>query len=367
MGKLITAGERWLRRDRKKDKDGEEEAWQLGVVETKAGLVGKQGNASEDMAGKGMQGSVSGHNDVVSLRQERRRGSASGHNDVVSWRQERRRGVVLVVLVLGVVLVVSLAALWLVFLIHPVVAFVLCAVMCWLCLSVRCLAKEATKVKGFLDRGDLSGARTAVSMIVGRDVDALDEEGVAKAAIETVAENTADGVIAPMLYMAVGGPVLGMVYKAVNTLDSMVGYKNERYREFGRAAARLDDAVGLLPARLGALFMILACSFSGLDGPGALRIWRRDRRNHASPNSAQCESALAGALGVALAGDGSYFGQVVRKPVIGDAGRRITPADIKTSTRVLYGTSLLFLPAAFFISAGISMIFFTATGLTLWP
>jgi len=285
-----------------------------------------------------------------------------------SVRRVRGNGTMLVVLVVGTVLVVSAAVVCLGFLVHPAAAFVLCSVMCWLCLSARCLAGEAMKVEGFLSRGDLEGARRAVSMIVGRDTEALDEEGVAKAAVETVAESTADGVVAPMFYMAIGGPVLGMVYKAVNTLDSMIGYKNERYLEFGRAAARLDDVLGFVPSRLAALFMIAVCYLPWLsqDGQGALWIWRRDRRNHASPNSAQCEAALAGALGVALAGDASYFGEVVRKPIIGDAGRPVTPKDIKTATRVMYGTSFLFLIPAFFISAGLSALILNVTGLTLW-
>ena len=284
---------------------------------------------------------------------------------------DRRRGAVLVAIVLAVTALVSAAVVWVCFLAHPLLAFAVCAVMSWLCISARGLDLEARRVREVLETGDLDGARREVSRIVGRDTGALDEEGVAKAAVETVAENTADGVIAPLFYLAIGGPFgpcLGMVFKAVNTLDSMIGYKNERYLDFGRAAARLDDGFGFAPARLGALCMILACWLAGRgqgDGRGALRIWRRDRRNHASPNAAQCEAALAGALGVALAGDASYFGKIVRKPVIGDAGRPVTACDIMISTRLMYGTSLLFLPVAFFISLGISAVFFNATGLVL--
>jgi len=277
----------------------------------------------------------------------------------------------LVLVVLAVVAVGSAAVVRVSFLAHPVLAFVVCAVMCWLCISVRCLAQEAGKVYGVLATGDLAGARRQVSRIVGRDVEALDEEGVAKAAVETVAENTADGVIVPMFYLAIGGPLgpcFGMVFKAVNTLDSMIGYKNERYLDFGRAAARLDDGFGYVPARLGALCMVLACRLlgpAGFDGRGALRIWRRDGSNHASPNAGQCEAALAGALGVALAGDASYFGEVVRKPFIGDAGRPVAADDIKAATRVLYGTSFIFLPIAFIISLGMSTVFFFITGLAI--
>jgi adenosylcobinamide-phosphate synthase len=241
-------------------------------------------------------------------------------------------------------------------------AFALMVFMSWQCISVRSLAGEAMKVFRFLDAGNLGRAREALSMIVGRDTDMLDEESVSKAAIETVAENTADGAIAPMFFLAFGGPCLGMAYKAVSTLDSMIGYKNERYLAFGGAAARLDDFAAYLPSRLAALCMLAATRTLGQDGRGAMRIWLRDRRKHASPNSAQCEAVVAGALGVALAGDASYSGTVVRKEAIGDAGRPVTPADIKTATRLLYGTAILFLPVAFSISAGISALVFYFIG-----
>jgi adenosylcobinamide-phosphate synthase len=272
-------------------------------------------------------------------------------------------GAALVLLTVAAAFCVSAAILWLCFLAHPALAFAVSAIMSWQCVSVRSLAVEANKVLGFLRRGDLAGARGALSMIVGRDTGALDEEGVSKAAMETVAENTADGVVAPLFFLALGGPCLGMAYKAVNTLDSMVGYKNERYLCFGRAAARLDDAAGWLPARVAAILMIAAAALLRQDGQGALRVWRRDRRKHASPNSAQCESVLAGALGVALAGDAAYFGEVVRKPIIGDAARPARPADIKTATRMLYGTAFLFLPLAFWASAGVSALVLHAMGI----
>ena len=184
-------------------------------------------------------------------------------------------------------------------------------------------------------------ARKAVSMIVGRDTESLDEEGVAKAAIETVAENTSDGVIAPMLYTALGGPILGFFYKAVNTMDSMVGYKNEKYLYFGRAAAKLDDAINFLPARISAYLMILAAFIGGknFNGKQAYKIYKRDNRNHASPNSAQTESVCAGALGVQLAGDASYFGKVVKKPYIGDHLRKVEYEDIKRVNHLMYLTA----------------------------
>ena len=192
-----------------------------------------------------------------------------------------------------------------------------------------------------LTAGSLEGARKAVSMIVGRDTEHLTEEGVAKAAIETVAENTSDGVIAPMLYTALGGPVLGFLYKAVNTMDSMVGYQNEKYLYFGRAAAKLDDVVNFLPARISALLMVGTACVSGksYSGKQAWRIWRRDNRKHASPNSAQTESVCAGALGIQLAGDASYFGRIVKKPCIGDPTRPVEAEDIRRTNRLMNRTA----------------------------
>ena len=172
--------------------------------------------------------------------------------------------------------------------------------------------------------------------IVGRDTQVLDRVGVIKAAIETVAENFSDGVVAPMLYMLLGGAPLALCYKAINTMDSMVGYKNDKYLYFGRAPARLDDAANLIPSRLGALLLIAAAGLTGNDPAGALRIWRRDRRNHASPNSAQTESVMAGALRVQLAGPAWYFGRRYEKPTIGDSTRPVVPEDILRANQMLY-------------------------------
>ena len=180
-------------------------------------------------------------------------------------------------------------------------------------------------------------------MIVGRDTSVLDEEGVTKAAIETVAENTSDGVIAPMLYTALGGPILGFFYKAVNTMDSMVGYKNEKYLYFGRAAAKLDDLVNYLPSRISAYLMICAAftGGKGYSGRQAYKIYKRDNRKHASPNSAQTESVCAGALGIRLAGNASYFGKMVKKPFIGDSLRSVEYEDIKRVNKLMYLTAWL--------------------------
>ena len=226
--------------------------------------------------------------------------------------------------------------------IHPYLRFVLMCVLDGWILAARSLKTESMKVYRRLKEKDLNGARYAVSMIVGRDTERLTAEGVTRAAVETVAENASDGVIAPLLFLLFFGPVGGFFYKAVNTMDSMVGYKNEKYLYFGRAAAKLDDLVNYIPARLtGLAFAAAACLIPGMSGKNAFKIWRRDRRNHKSPNSAQSESACAGALGVQLAGDAWYFGELYHKPTIGDALRPIEPEDIPRANRLMYVASVL--------------------------
>lgn len=282
--------------------------------------------------------------------------------------------------------------------VHAVAGMLVETVMTYQMLAAKCLKKESMKVYEKLRKEDLEGARQAVSMIVGRDTKNLDASAITRAAVETVAENTSDGEIAPMLALAFGGPVLGFAYKAVNTMDSMVGYKNERYLYFGRAAARLDDVVNFLPSRISALLMIVFSGLMGcltgartrmgcLTGAGtrmgcltgtrkrlvssdgsnvdmvegsntsiysglrAYQIWKRDRRKHASPNSAQTESACAGALGIQLAGNARYFGKLVRKPWIGDPERPVEPEDIRRANRLMLGTSWL----CFMLCAGIQL------------
>ena len=217
------------------------------------------------------------------------------------------------------------------------------AVMTWQILATKCLRVESMRVYDALRTDGVHAGRRAVSMIVGRDTSVLDESGVTRAAVETVAENTSDGVIAPMLYTVIGGPVLGFVYKAVNTMDSMLGYKNDKYMYFGRFAARLDDVVNFIPARISAYLMIAAAFIGGrqFDGKNAYRIFKRDRFNHASPNSAQTESVCAGALRVQLAGDAVYFGKLVKKKYIGDGLREIEYEDIKRANRLMYITAFL--------------------------
>lgn len=217
------------------------------------------------------------------------------------------------------------------------------AVMTWQILATKCLRVESMRVYDALRTDGVDAGRRAVSMIVGRDTSVLDAAGVTRAAVETIAENTSDGVIAPMLYTAIGGPVLGFVYKAVNTMDSMIGYKNDKYMYFGRFAARLDDVVNFIPARISAYLMIVAAFIGGrqFDGQNAYRIFKRDRFNHASPNSAQTESVCAGALRVRLAGDAVYFGKLVKKKYIGDRLREIEYEDIKRANRLMYITAFL--------------------------
>ena len=208
-------------------------------------------------------------------------------------------------------------------------------------LAAKSLRDESGKVYEALKAGDLPAARRAVSMIVGRDTENLDEAGVARAAVETVAENASDGVIAPLLFLAIGGAPLGMFYKAANTMDSMVGYRNDRYLYFGRPAARLDDLLNFLPARIAGVLMCLGAAAAGYDGRNAWRIFRRDRKNHKSPNSAHTEAACAGALQLRLAGPSYYFGRLVEKPAIGDDQRPIEALDILRAGRILYATAFL--------------------------
>jgi len=269
--------------------------------------------------------------------------------------QKREKGRITVLIVLFCTILITDILIFGGYAIHPILGCVIETIMTYQILAARCLCKESMKVYKALKGGTIEEARKAVSMIVGRDTENLDEAGVTKAAVETVAENTSDGVIAPMLYLAIGGPVLGMGYKAINTLDSMIGYKNDRYLDFGRFAAKLDDVVNFIPSRISAWLMIFSCHFLGNHyiASEARRIYRRDRLKHSSPNSAQTESACAGALGIQLAGDASYFGKIVHKPTIGDGRRRIVPEDIKLANRLMYAATILCLV----ISATLMLIF----------
>jgi len=265
-------------------------------------------------------------------------------------KMDKRLGGVLLVLCM---LVISGGCSWLILLLcwklHWAVYIIVGSIMVWQCLAARSLKDESENVYYELEVNGLEAGRQAVSMIVGRDTEVLSERGVIRAAVETVAENTSDGEIAPMFYIALFGPAGGCLYKAVNTMDSMVGYRNERYADFGTAAARTDDIFNFIPARLAALLMVLAAKLGGFDSEGAWRIFRRDRYKHASPNSAQTESVMAGALNVRLAGDAVYGGVVHRKEYIGDDIRPIEAEDIHRSHRMLMITSLLALAASIVI------------------
>ena len=253
------------------------------------------------------------------------------------------RGSILVVLVIMITTIISAGLLIGSYLVNRYFGIIVEGVMTAYLLAAKSLKTESMKVYNELKNGDLIKARTAVSMIVGRDTQNLDEKGVAKAAVETVAENTSDGVIAPLLFAAAGGPVLGYLYKAVNTMDSMIGYHNDRYEFFGRTAAKTDDVANYVPARLSAFLMIFSTLFLGkkYNTGDSIRIFRRDRYNHKSPNSAQTESVMAGALGIKLAGDAYYFGKLVSKPSIGDELREITCEDIRLANRLMYVATII--------------------------
>lgn len=266
---------------------------------------------------------------------------------------ELAAGCVLAVLVTGISAGVTGLLLWLCGRVHPWLAFGVETVACYQLLAAKSLKTESMKVYAALKEESLEAGRKAVSMIVGRDTAALDEAGVTRAAVETVAENASDGVIAPLLFLVLGGAPLGMAYKAVNTMDSMVGYKNDRYLYFGRAAAKLDDVVNFIPARLAGVLMCLSAVFVGQDGKEAWRIFRRDRKNHKSPNSAHTEAACAGALHIQLGGSNSYFGKLVVKPTMGDSLRPVELEDIPRSNRLMYATALTSLALFDLIPLGI--------------
>ncbi len=262
------------------------------------------------------------------------------------FKNLRLGGALLALTVIAVSTVLPLALLLVCYRVNIVLGAVAESVLCCYMLAARCLCRESMKVCRAAESGDIEEARRAVSMIVGRDTAVLDRDGIIRAAVETVAENTSDGVTAPLFYMGLGGAVGAFFYKSVNTMDSMIGYKNEKYADIGWFAAKLDDVLNFIPSRLTALLMAAAAPVLGLDGRGALRIWRRDRRKHASPNSAQTESACAGALHVRLAGDAWYFGKLHKKPYIGDDDRPIESGDIRRANRLMYGASVMVLVIA---------------------
>ncbi len=250
-------------------------------------------------------------------------------------------GTLLTIFVAAVSFLVPFAILWLLSLWNIYVKIAVETIFCYQIFATKSLKTESMRVFSALAQGDLLDARKYLSWIVGRDTQNLNEQQITKAAVETVAENTSDGVIAPMLFMVIGGAPLGFLYKAVNTLDSMIGYKNETYLQFGKFAARADDVVNWIPAVLSAWLMIAASFFTGLDVKNAIKIYRRDKHNHASPNSAKTEAVAAGALNIQLAGDAYYFGRLVKKKTIGDSNRTIEINDIRQVNRLMYATAIL--------------------------
>ena len=252
---------------------------------------------------------------------------------------QRAAGGVLVILVAGISTTCAILVLWAASLVNIWLATAIESIMCYQMLATKQLKVESMRVYEALTSKTIEEARHAVQMIVGRDTESLNEEEVAKAAVETVAENASDGVIAPLLYMAVFGAAGAVFYKSENSMDSMVGYKKDAYRYFGTAAAKFDDVLSWIPARIAGVLMCAAAWFLRMDAKSAWRVFRRDRLKHSSPNSAHTEAACAGALGVQLGGDHLYFGKMVQKPTIGDWTRDVVPEDIVRANRLLYMTA----------------------------
>lgn len=254
---------------------------------------------------------------------------------------KRKAGTFMWILVVLITGIVSGVILYVGYKLGKTAYVVICTIMCYQIMATKSLKDESMKVYKSLEKGDLEEARMNVSMIVGRDTSVLDETGVAKAAIETIAENASDGCVAPLFYMMIGGPVLGFIYKAVNTMDSMVGYKNEKYIDYGRTAAKMDDIFNYIPARLAAINMIIASMLIWLDGTEAIIIFKRDRKKSTSPNSGQTESVCAGALNIELLGDAVYFGETVHKETVGDPNKPVENKDIKRANKLLYATVIV--------------------------
>ena len=267
---------------------------------------------------------------------------------------EFKSGVLLCVTVCLITVMLTTLTLVISYMINDWLGICVEAILTCYILAAKSLYKESMKVYHDIKNCDIKKARLDLSMIVGRDTEKLDDIGIIKAAVETVAENTSDGVIAPLIYTAIGGPVLGLLYKAINTMDSMIGYDNDRYHAFGRAAAKFDDAANFIPSRLSAILIIttsvIYSLFSAIYDPGAsFRTWRRDRLNHKSPNSAQTESACAGALRIKLGGASYYGGILVEKPYIGDNNKNIENEDIRRANRLMFGSEVILMTIIVYI------------------
>ena len=259
------------------------------------------------------------------------------------FKDLRAGGVFLAVTVLVLSTAIPFLMLFVFYKLSMIVGIIAESIFCYYMIAPKCLSDESMKVYRAINENDTEKARKAVSMIVGRNTASLDESGIIRAAVETVAENTSDGVTAPIMYMSFGGASLGFFYKAVNTMDSMIGYKNEKYADLGRFAAKLDDVLNFIPSRLTAIAMIISAYILGFNGRNAFKIWKRDRRKHASPNSAQTESVCAGALEIRLAGDAYYFGELHKKEYIGDDNRPVENEDIKRANKLMYCTTIIVL------------------------
>ena len=267
-------------------------------------------------------------------------------------RGENVAGGVLWLLVVTVSAAVPALLLWLCYGISTWLGLALESIMCWQILATKSLKDESMKVYAALKTGDMEKSRYAVSMIVGRDTARLDDKAVTRAAVETVAENTSDGIVAPLLFLAIGGAPLGFFYKAVNTMDSMLGYVEMPYKNIGLIPAKMDDVMNFIPARFSAFLMLVGGWILRLNVKNGWKIFKRDRFNHASPNSAQTESVCAGLLGLRLAGDAWYHGQLHKKKYIGDALREIEHEDIPRACRLLYATAIL----ALLVCGGIKLL-----------
>ena len=256
-------------------------------------------------------------------------------------QSEKIAGAIMSITVILLMVILTVLTVKIFYVINTILGMLVESFIYYQMLAIKSLRVESMKVYNALKEQDIQKSRYAVSMIVGRDTNNLDEEGITKATVETVAENTADGIIGPMIYMIIGGLPLAIAYKVINTLDSMIGYKNDKYIDFGKFAARLDDIASFIPARISAYLMIVASYILKLDSRGAYNIYKRDRYNHSSPNSAHTEAVAAGALGIQLAGDAYYFGKLYKKPTIGNMSRRIELNDILIVNKLLYVTSFL--------------------------
>ena len=268
-------------------------------------------------------------------------------------KSDKSGGLLLVVLVLLITGAVTYSIIFLAYKASLYLGLLVETLLMYQIFATKSLKTESMKVHDALE-DSLGEGRMAVSYIVGRDTSELNEKEVIKATVETVAENTTDGVIAPIMFCAIGGAGLGMIYKAINTMDSMVGYKNEKYINFGTVAAKLDDVANYLSARISAVIMMLAAGMGNMDWKNAIKIFKRDRYNHKSPNSAQTEAVCAGALGIQLAGDAYYFGKLNEEATIGDKTREIEKNDIKKSIKLMY------------ISSGIALAICVAIRLTIF-